>query len=345
MRLIDYWNTDKNTVTTYFERYGIKGYSNDGARYGWCGKHYLYIKNKTVHSYVKKMFHDYLHDYGIRGAVKIVLHNILLKIAVIMNSVHYSLPCDLVIISMFGNRIEFNFYNKRVVLYSIEGSKKYKYLLQSGYFDFLKSPVIKESENSLITQYIEKDQVHIHSMYKRLILDYERYLTTCRPSKSYKMDSFVKENCKRTIDNVEYKDKEIILYPLHGDLHYENIIVANSNQNMYVIDYEHAGEYPFFFDLFVFAIMRFVSNIDSSLINAIICKNGDIHTLVSNLFLSVGEDCLSQRYFAYCIRMTFDLYISRNCINEMSSMKEKMFWGKKYDIVDNYLDHLLRETK
>lgn len=130
-----------------------------------------------------------------------------------------------------------------------------------------------------------------------IINQYINYLSFCKREYNYsfnninnliidsKLTNGFITKFKKSIDS-ELLNLEFPFVKLHGDLWSSNILLENNtNREIYIIDWEHAGDYLFFYDLFWFMQSEAVNN-----------KNYDF---INEYFLGEYDDCLIKMFNMY----------------------------------------------
>lgn len=155
--------------------------------------------------------------------------------------------------------IEKEFSNQKIL-------QSYQVLKNAGYWECFLSPVKKINENIIYEKYVEYvpqgawTNDILLNVFKRLIIQYSNYLKKV-DMKYLEMKKYLNmlpygdelleclpDNCIKWIDE---RCPLIGVCVQHGDMGRGNVLLDKRNE-IWVIDFEYAAEYPFFYDLFLF---------------------------------------------------------------------------------------------
>ena len=159
----------------------------------------------------------------------------------------------------------------------------------------------------------------------------EKSLENIIASKLHKSQvKFFKRLAKSHLNNLW--DKPQLLVPAHGDLYFSNILKSEVSGKHYLIDYEHANDYVFYFDCMWTLLSPFIiMDDDTYLINYL---KGDYDSLFIELFSSLDETfelkyrdqyLIVSLIYANGIRDTYDLYLNIKLNNKdlLKSIEEQ----------------------
>lgn len=302
----------------------------------WVGKYICVCNEKKA----KKMLHskqkEYIHRYR-HGAWKILFHEIIIAISNKSIVQMATEGATVIMFNYYGNRIEF-FLNDGIVR-TKGNADKYLLLKRNQYFDYFESPIIKVEGEYIYESQIKYvyNSITYRDIYIKILEKYALYIKSVTISEEQTLLGMTSN-----LQNITFPEKYIIkcnipLIFLHGDMHDENCLMTDQRK-IYVIDYEHGGKYPFFFDILTFAIMRFVSHNDESLLINILAKGTLENTIITSVYNYLNLDA-SFLLLVCSMVYSFAIYVDR-ALEQSTTKKEKLLWKKCWERFLDFCDEL-----
>ncbi|NMA74575.1 MAG: phosphotransferase [Bacteroidales bacterium] len=205
-----------------------------------------------------------------------------------------------------GGKAKIFDFEKQSVLHFFKESKDYEetkqiYSLFSPFFEIPAQEFVDE-ELLIREKYIAPNSNIYRSekLHNNILKDYyERfndYLRNCSSTEKFNVCSprVLLESMSQSLLNsglgqnvlqllFDSETNEWLQVMCHGDLWFENILIGGT---FYIIDWEHAGEYLFFYDFFHYAITEYMRKGDASIVHRYFM--GQFDYIFNELFEIVG---------------------------------------------------------
>lgn len=171
----------------------------------------------------------------------------------------------------------------------------YYKLKSEGYFDLFLTPAMSIHDNIVIERLIihQNDSINDINYYNSILKKYIRYFDTVQPVEQHTISEIVtpyKEFVPwfNKIFSDAIMNLKLNFYVMHGDFHSNNVLVTQLGK-MYVIDYELAGNHPFFQDLLWFATKKIdTGKYDWSILDELMNPKKETSQLFNNILVSQG---------------------------------------------------------
>lgn len=154
-------------------------------------------------------------------------------------------------------------------------------------------------------------------LFETVVGCYVNYFKTERSEKFVSVGDLINESMKKQIDDKigeqiflklsDIKNIRVPLKILHGDFTYSNLL--SDGQKCYFIDFEHFGEFCFFYDIFWLMQNEYVYNKNKSLMERYF--NGDLDDCFNAMFSAVGERFDPNMKDAYYYIFLLEMYNKR----------------------------------
>ena len=189
----------------------------------------------------------------------------------------------------------------------------------------LSKPIAKMNENE-----------YLH-LFETIVRFYVRYFKSEQAGGTITVDDLLNEAIDKGIDQYNlskilsrlhnFQNKDVILKVLHGDFTYSNLLLYEDC--CYFIDFEHFGQYCFYYDIFWLMQNEYVYGQNKTLLT--LYFNGQLDSIFEELFDSVG-DC-----FDNSLR---DIYYS---VFLLEMFNKRIYNLKEREDVFNYLERIFCE--
>lgn len=162
----------------------------------------------------------------------------------------------------------FYYWNEKVIKkkMSKQNGDHYETLKEHKYWEFFNSPVISFNENYITEKLIipKNNFMNDKNKYSYVLDSYRKYLLEINKAGSVKISDLLKQyyvdlpdiNCIFTQEMMESK---VNMYYMHGDMWADNVL-QDEDGKYYVIDYDHVGVYPFFFDILEYIWATYINS-------------------------------------------------------------------------------------
>lgn len=194
---------------------------------------------------------------------------------------------------MFSARGDYYFYfwKEQIVkkLYSENVNYvKYLELKKNGYWEFFNTPIIYADDKCMIEKFIrtQKPGTNDKEKFKYVLKRYLMYLKTAQITNEKAVHEILEEYQIKDLDisfPKEFLSVKIKYYYQHGDLWTGNLL-QDCEKNYYVIDCDHAGSYPFFFDMFEFIWAVYINDGKMPYWNEILGGKSELALLTDEIF-------------------------------------------------------------
>lgn len=343
-KIIDKILNEIKCISTLFQDYGEKSDGTIVFKAHWCGKYICISGYKSAKEYLAFKRQEYVGKYHFAGFVRIIFHEFIISITR-HQKIFYTNKnnIDVCLFSYYCHPIEISL-NERLLYIGGKAFEDYNRLNGYGYFAYFLTPVISSKENVLCEKLVDYSFANSNDAgtFQRIILNYCKYI------KKEKIE-FFRSTCDiysalrvLTIPDRYTVNCIIPYYGLHGDFHEENCLVTNDNE-LYVIDYEHTATYPFFFDIFTYAILRFISYNDDILVKRLFSNNSTEAVMVRNLFEIMGVGLKQYGFYPFFV-ITHAIYVERT-LSRTKKTTERKYWIDSFNRLLSLFDEMSKNEK
>lgn len=227
---------------------------------------------------------------------------------------------DCIMYSATGD-MYFFYWSEKIIKKEISRKKmkQFELLTEEKYWDIFNSPVVSINENYTIEKII-RSQVKTNderSKYIYILTGYYQYLSNASAVDKVKVSALLANYYVELpeIEKIfcdEILELDINVYYMHGDMWSENVL--QDEEKYYVIDYDHVGLYPFFFDVLEYIWAPYINEGVLLFWKELNDANEDISKIFDKLFFMQGLKTNYQTKFAIMIlmgMMRFHIYNQR----------------------------------
>lgn len=228
----------------------------------------------------------------------------------------------------------------------LEGYYKLK---SAGYFDIFPTSVISIQDNTAIEKLIiyQNNSISDAEHYNLILKKYIRYLDNSHAAEQHSISEIVAPykklvSCFNKIFSDTIMNIKLNFYVMHGDFHSNNVLVSKTGK-MYVIDYELAGNHPFFQDLLWFATKKVDSGkCDWSIIDELMDPKSEIGLLFDNILISQCIPTDKNTKIALFVLTRIWYYDQVVKLEQWTERKlEKFYYNREKKVIGNLIERYM----
>ncbi len=226
------------------------------------------------------------------------------------------------IITIYGNK-----YDYLKIKNNIEFYKRFYLIPDIKEFDDSNQVIIEKRIKNNLEINLEEKFKNILDLNLKLFYTKENIYKTINfnYNKNNIKDEMIRNICDK-LEKINIENNIPFLY-LHGDM-WESNIIFNDN-GLYVIDWENAKEYPFFYDIFMFMFVEVFSKNNYELLDNFFNSKYDL--IFEKIFNIFDFEFTKNKKKLYFLQFMYFVYLER-----WSKISNKKYKVKLYEIIKRY---------